>query len=156
MYERPKKSRKKNEGFSATEKHATLAALFLAMASWPACWNFAKARDFGLAFIMAWRSHPSPIFFVEENNKTTWGKLIMEQKGSRTMGDKNTTNIRFFRKNWWRIDTKKQKYPWNHLLDSSWWFQPLWNICSSKLKIGVKTKYLKPPPRFFVWIHKAS
>lgn len=31
--------------------HGALVCLFLAMVSCPACWNFAKARDLGFAFI---------------------------------------------------------------------------------------------------------
>ena len=37
---------------------------------------------------------------------------------------------------------------------SSWWFQPIWKICSSKWESspsrGENKKYLKPPPRFFL------
>ena len=44
--------------------HGALVCLFLAMVSCPACWNFAKARDLGLAFIAfaQWGADTEEIF----------------------------------------------------------------------------------------------
>ena len=56
-----------------------------------------------------------------------------------------------------RVETltvPKRNLIWSKPGISSWWFQPLWKICSSKWESspnrGENKKYLKPPPRFEV------
>ena len=80
--------------------------------------------------IFVWYTEPTPLpsFQKSWNN----GGLGMNKL---TYSQQKTWNI-------WNFNTRF----------SSWWFQPIWKICSSKWIIspsrGENKKYLKPPPSF--------